>query len=77
MLLCLLQACQDNADRTFIIALTIPTLIAAAAAAYIVRPAPQELKESGTVFEDESTGFMFQAPEQGTPPERDKDVSWY
>lgn len=61
-----LQECQANADRTFLIALAVPLAAAAAAAAYLLRPPPQELKESGQVFEDETTGFVFQVPEDGT-----------
>lgn len=59
------QECQANADRTFILALAVPLLAAAGAIAYLLRPAPQQLKDSGQLFEDEATGFLFQAPEGG------------
>jgi hypothetical protein len=44
----------------------VPLAAAAAAIAYMLRPPPQELKESGQVFEDEATGFLFHTPEEGT-----------
>jgi hypothetical protein len=61
-----MQECQANADRTFLLALAVPLAAAAAAVAYLLRPPPQELKESGQVFEDEATGFLFHTPEEGT-----------
>jgi hypothetical protein len=61
-----LQECQANADRTFLLALAVPLAAAAAAVAYLLRPPPQELKESGQLFEDEATGFLFHSPEEGT-----------
>eukprot|EP00882_Tetradesmus_deserticola_P006919 GHRQ01007289.1.p1 GENE.GHRQ01007289.1~~GHRQ01007289.1.p1 ORF type:complete len:321 (+),score=76.04 GHRQ01007289.1:173-1135(+) len=71
--MCFTQECQANADRTFLLALAIPLVAAAAVVAYLLRPPPQELKDSGQVFEDEATGFSFYAPEDGTVPERDKN----
>jgi hypothetical protein len=49
--------------------------LAVAAAAYVARPPPQELKDSGQVFEDDTTGFMFAKEAGEADPERDKDVS--
>lgn len=54
--------------------LAIPMCLAVAAAAYVARPPPQELQDSGKVFEDKSTGFMFAKEEGEADPERDKDV---
>lgn len=55
--------------------LAIPMCLAVAAAAYVARPPPEELTDSGQVFEDPSTGFMFAKDEGEAEPERDKDVS--
>eukprot|EP00882_Tetradesmus_deserticola_P008531 GHRQ01008996.1.p1 GENE.GHRQ01008996.1~~GHRQ01008996.1.p1 ORF type:complete len:294 (+),score=64.92 GHRQ01008996.1:166-1047(+) len=71
--MCCTQECQANADRTFLLALAIPLVAAAAAVAYLLRPPPQELKDSEQVFEDEATGFLFYTPEDGTVPERDRN----
>lgn len=54
--------------------LTIPMALAVVAAAYVARPPPQELKESGQIFEDDKTGFLFETSEKDMEPERDKDV---
>mgnify|MGYP001807206392 CR=1 FL=1 len=70
-----LQECQDHADRASLLAIAIPICLAVAAAAYVARPPPQELKDSGQVFEDDTTGFMFEKSEGELEPERDKDVS--
>lgn len=69
------QECQAEADRAFLLTLAIPMALAVAAAAYVARPPPQELKDSGQIFEDDSTGSVFALPEKDTEPERDKDVS--
>lgn len=68
------QECQANADRSFLLAIAIPMVLAVAGAAYVARPPPQELRDSGQVFEEESTGFLFEVPDD-TEPELDKDVS--
>jgi hypothetical protein len=70
-----LQECAANADQAFLTAVSLPVLAAVAAAAYVARPPPAELRESGEVFEDEATGVMFQAEPDEAEPERDKDVS--
>jgi hypothetical protein len=70
--ICFTQECQANADRSLLIALAVPLAAAAAALAYLLRPVPAELKDSGQVFEDEASGFLFHTPEEGTVPERDK-----
>lgn len=72
---CLPQECQDQADRATLVAMAVPICLAVAAAAYVARPPPQELKDSGQVFEDDSTGFLFEVSEADAEPERDKDVS--
>jgi len=69
-----LQECQAEADRAFLLTLTIPMALAVAAAAYVARPPPQELKDSGQIFEDDNTGFVFETSEKELEPERDKDV---
>jgi hypothetical protein len=69
-----LQECQAEADRAFIWATALPVCLAIAAAAYVARPPPQELTESGQVFQDDSTGFMFEKSADELEPERDKDV---
>lgn len=70
----MLQECQAEADRAFLLTLTVPLCLAVAAAAYVARPPPQELKDSGQVFEDDKTGFLFEVAEAEAEPERDKDV---
>jgi hypothetical protein len=70
-----LQECQDHADKASLLAMAIPICLAVAAAAYVARPPPQELKDSGQVFEDDTTGFLFEKSEGELEPERDKDVS--
>ncbi|KXZ50094.1 hypothetical protein GPECTOR_18g70 [Gonium pectorale] len=69
---CFNQVCQEATDRAFLIALSIPLLVGAVAAAVVLRPPPRELTESGRVFEDPVTGTRFEAPE-GVTPERDKN----
>jgi hypothetical protein len=69
-----LQACQEEADKAFLIGVSLPVLIAAGAITYILRSPAKELRESGRIFEDSSTGTVFEAPE-GVQPARDKDVS--
>ncbi|GIL78529.1 hypothetical protein Vretimale_6122 [Volvox reticuliferus] len=66
------QACQEATDRAFLIAMAVPLLVAAAAAAYVLRPPPADLTASGRIFEDPATGTRFEAPE-GVTPERDKN----
>lgn len=73
--ICFTQECQSQADQAFVLGLAIPMCLAVAAAAYVARPPPRELKDSGSVFEDDSTGFMFAKEEGEAEPERDKDVS--
>lgn len=70
-----LQECQAEADKAFILALAVPMALAVAAAAYVARPPPQELVELGQVFEDDTTGFLFEKFDDEMEPERDKDVS--
>ena len=51
-------------------------MVAAVAISYIIfRSPPKELQESGRIFEDRTTGTVFEAPE-GVQPARDKDVSF-
>ncbi|KAG2446849.1 hypothetical protein HYH02_008006 [Chlamydomonas schloesseri] len=69
---CFSQSCQEATDRAFLIALAVPLVVAALSLAYILRPPPPELTESGRVFEDPATGTRFEAPE-GVNPERDKN----
>ncbi|GIL78527.1 hypothetical protein Vretimale_6122 [Volvox reticuliferus] len=69
---CFSQACQEATDRAFLIAMAVPLLVAAAAAAYVLRPPPADLTASGRIFEDPATGTRFEAPE-GVTPERDKN----
>jgi hypothetical protein len=65
--------CAARADASFLVAIAVPLLLAAAAGAWALQPPPQELRDSGRVFEDPSTGTLFEAPE-GVRPEVDKDV---
>eukprot|EP00198_Chlamydomonas_reinhardtii_P011867 XP_001701204.1 predicted protein [Chlamydomonas reinhardtii] len=69
---CFSQSCQEATDRAFLIALAVPLVVAALSIAYVLRPPPPELTESGRVFEDPATGTRFEAPE-GVNPERDKN----
>lgn len=55
------------------VVLALPVIVAVASIAYLLRPLPKELKDSGAVFEDPATGAVFEAPD-GTVPERDKSV---
>eukprot|EP00879_Flechtneria_rotunda_P002418 GHRR01002615.1.p1 GENE.GHRR01002615.1~~GHRR01002615.1.p1 ORF type:complete len:300 (+),score=51.45 GHRR01002615.1:96-995(+) len=72
--ICFTKECQQQADQAFLLGLAVPLIVAAAAATYIFRPPPQDLQERGQLFEDESTGTLFQAPDsQAAQPERDKD----
>jgi hypothetical protein len=73
--ICFTPECQSEADQAFVLAMAIPMCLAVAAAAYVARPPPQELKDSGQVFEDDTTGFMFAKEAGEADPERDKDVS--
>eukprot|EP00798_Chlamydomonas_sp_ICE-L_P021980 gene21980-29041_t len=61
------QACQEEVDKIFAIALCSPLVIAALAIGYKLRPVPQKLKDSGQVFEDPETGVVF----VGEQPSRD------
>jgi len=70
---CFDQECAAGADAAFLVALAVPLLAAAALAAYVLRPPPAHLVESGRVFEDPATGTLFEAPE-GVTPEVDKNV---
>ncbi len=54
-------------------ALLIPLMVGLYALAYLLRPVPQQLKQEGRVFEDPSTGALFETSE-GQQPERDKNV---
>lgn len=68
--ICFDADCAANADRAFLAALAVPLVAAAAIAAWVLRPPPRKLVESGRVFEDPDTGTMFEAPE-GVAPEVD------
>jgi hypothetical protein len=51
--------------------LAIPLLVLFVAAAFLLRPPPQESFDEGRLFEDGQTGAVFEAPE-GAVPERDR-----
>ncbi|CAD7696818.1 unnamed protein product [Ostreobium quekettii] len=69
--MCFDQQCQAAMDKAFVVAIGIPLLVAIASIAYLLRPVPKELQEKDEIFEDPTTGFVFQAPE-GSAPERDR-----
>ena len=64
------QECQSLVDRTSLVVIGVPLAVAAAWIAYLVRPIPKKLMEQEEMFEDPSTGIIFQAAE-GQKPERD------
>ncbi|KAI8469786.1 MAG: hypothetical protein J3K34DRAFT_274826 [Monoraphidium minutum] len=64
--------CAAAADRAFGAAVAIPLAAALGAGAWALRPPPQDLVEKGRVFEDPSTGVVFEASE-GVEPELDKN----
>lgn len=70
--ICFDSQCAANADAAFLTALAIPLVAACAVGAWVLRPPPKELMDSGRVFEDPKTGTIFEAPE-GFSPELDKN----
>ena len=65
--------CAAAVDASFAAAIAVPLLAAAAVGAWVLRPPPKDLLDSGQVFEDPATGTLFEAP-QGVSPEVDKNV---
>ncbi|KAL4428114.1 hypothetical protein ABPG75_002203 [Micractinium tetrahymenae] len=63
--------CERQKDMLLVASLAFPLLVLAAAVAYLLRPPPQSSLDEGSLFEDESTGTIFEAPE-GAAPERDR-----
>ncbi|KAL4858759.1 Serine/threonine-protein kinase SAPK9 [Chlorella vulgaris] len=68
---CFDAACQRQKDALLVASLLAPLLIFGAAAAYLLRPPPQASLDDGSLFQDSSTGAVFEA-QQGTVPERDR-----
>ncbi|GMH33601.1 hypothetical protein BSKO_01435 [Bryopsis sp. KO-2023] len=68
---CFDQACQGDADRTFLIAIAIPIVVAVVSVAYLLRPLPEDAANREEIFSDPETGIVFEGPE-GTSPERDQ-----
>jgi hypothetical protein len=68
-----MQACQQSADSSFLIALLVPVVTAVLAFVWIARSPSAELLDDGTVFEDPDTGAVFGSAE-GVAPERDRKV---
>lgn len=68
---CFDQACQGDADRAFLVAITIPIVVAVASVAYLLRPLPEDVADREEIFSDPETGIVFEGPE-GTSPERDR-----
>jgi hypothetical protein len=71
---CFDAECAAGADAAFLTAVSLPLVAALAVGAWVLRPPPKELLDSGRLFEDPKTGTMFEAPE-GVSPEVDKNVS--
>mmetsp|Transcript_12730 Transcript_12730/g.27574 ORF Transcript_12730/g.27574 Transcript_12730/m.27574 type:complete len:290 (-) Transcript_12730:387-1256(-) len=67
---CFDAVCQANADRAFLIAISVPLVTAAAAIAHKVRR-PPEANNAERAFEDPETGNVF-FTDAGVQPERDK-----
>uniref|UniRef100_A0A7S3RAD1 Uncharacterized protein n=1 Tax=Dunaliella tertiolecta TaxID=3047 RepID=A0A7S3RAD1_DUNTE len=65
--LCFDAACQQQADKAFLIALVLPLVFGGLAILYILRPPPKEALEKGSVFRDPKTGAFFEAPEGESP----------
>lgn len=51
--------------------LAVPMLVLAAAVAFLLRPPPPGSIDEGRLFQDESTGTLFEAA-PGSAPERDR-----
>ncbi|KIZ00235.1 hypothetical protein MNEG_7727 [Monoraphidium neglectum] len=69
---CFDAECAAGADAAFLTAVSLPLVAALAVGAWVLRPPPKELLDSGRLFEDPKTGTMFEAPE-GVSPEVDKN----
>ena len=67
------QACQQNADATFAVAIAVPVIAAVCAAAWILRAPPRDKVAAGQIFSDPETGNIFDAGADASP-ERDKKV---
>lgn len=67
--ICFDAACQRAADTAFAVTLAAPLAILLGVVIYTFRPL--DLKDSPRLFEDESTGIVFDARD-GSVPERDK-----
>ncbi|KAJ9530027.1 hypothetical protein QJQ45_023308, partial [Haematococcus lacustris] len=50
------RVCQANADRAFLLAVSVPVLVALGAVGYALRPLPKEELEEGKLFQDPDTG---------------------
>eukprot|EP01025_Chloroclados_australasicus_P044868 TRINITY_DN4889_c0_g1_i11.p1 TRINITY_DN4889_c0_g1~~TRINITY_DN4889_c0_g1_i11.p1 ORF type:complete len:331 (+),score=48.29 TRINITY_DN4889_c0_g1_i11:41-994(+) len=68
---CFTQECQQQADQAFLIALSIPVIVAVIVIAYALRPLDKEVEEREELFQDPETGVIFEAKE-GALPERDR-----
>lgn len=68
---CFDEACGRARDTLLVVSLVLPVLALVAAVSYLLRPPPQESLDDGSVFADESTGTLFEAP-GGATPERDR-----
>ncbi|KAK9847847.1 hypothetical protein WJX84_009427 [Apatococcus fuscideae] len=64
------SACQQAADRAFLIALALP-LVGLAFAVFWNLRTPDAKPDEGEVFRDPESGAFFQGPEPGVLPERD------
>ncbi|KAL6761927.1 hypothetical protein V8C86DRAFT_2526243 [Haematococcus lacustris] len=68
---CFNEVCQANADRAFLLAVSVPVLVALGAVGYALRPLPKEELKEGKLFQDPDTGAVFQGS-GGTLPERNQ-----
>lgn len=71
---CFTPECAAEANTAFAAAIAIPLFAGLALGAYVLRPPPKQLLDSGRLFEDPKTGTIFEAP-AGASPELDKNVS--
>ncbi|KAK9833846.1 hypothetical protein WJX74_007752 [Apatococcus lobatus] len=68
--ICFDAACQQAADRAFLVAIALPLLGLIFAIVWKLRT-PEAKPDEGEVFRDPESGAFFQGPEPGVLPERD------